>query len=59
MQRIQTEVAKALQTQAVKEKLLAQGAIPGGNTPADFARFIEAEHAKWARVVKASGATVD
>jgi tripartite-type tricarboxylate transporter receptor subunit TctC len=59
VQRIQTEVAKALQTPAVKEKLLAQGAIPGGNTPADFARFIEAEHVKWARVVKASGAQVD
>ena len=59
VQRIQTEVAKALQTPAVKEKLLAQGAIPGGNTPADFARFIEAEHSKWARVVKASGAKVD
>ena len=57
--RIQQEVAKALATPAVKEKLLAQGAIPGGNTPADFAKFIDAEHAKWARVVKASGAKVD
>ena len=57
--RIQQEVAKALATPAVKEKLLAQGAIPGGNTPADFAKFIDAEHTKWARVVKASGAKVD
>ena len=57
--RIQQEVAKSLLTPAVKEKMLAQGAIPGGNTPAEFAKFIEAEHAKWARVVKASGATVD
>ncbi|MEY4364322.1 MAG: hypothetical protein RLZZ24_1674 [Pseudomonadota bacterium] len=59
VQRIQQEVAKALATPAVKEKLLAQGAIPGGNTPAEFAKFIDAEHAKWARVVKASGAKVD
>lgn len=57
--RIQQEVAKALGTPAVKEKLLAQGAIPGGNTPAEFVRFIEAEHVKWAKVVKASGAKVD
>jgi len=57
--RIQQEVAKALATPAMKEKLLAQGAIPGGMRPADFARHIEAEHLKWARVVKASGATVD
>ena len=57
--RVQQEVAKALATPAVKEKLLSQGAIPGGNTPAEFAKFIDAEHAKWARVVKASGAKVD
>jgi tripartite-type tricarboxylate transporter receptor subunit TctC len=57
--RIQQEVAKALATPAVKEKLLSQGAIPGGNSPSDFAKFIDAEHAKWARVVKASGAKVD
>jgi tripartite-type tricarboxylate transporter receptor subunit TctC len=57
--RIQQEVAKALNTPAMKEKLLAQGAIPSGDTPAEFARHIENEHAKWAKVVKASGAKVD
>jgi tripartite-type tricarboxylate transporter receptor subunit TctC len=57
--RIQQEVARSLNTPAIKEKLLAQGAIPSGNTPAEFARHIEAEHKKWAQVVKASGATVD
>jgi len=57
--RIQHEVAKALKTPDMKEKLLAQGAIPSGNTPAEFARHIEAEHAKWAKVVKESGAKVD
>ncbi|MDB5881041.1 MAG: tctC [Ramlibacter sp.] len=57
--RIQQEVAKSFNTPAIKEKLLAQGAIPSGNTPAEFARLIEAEHVKWAQVVKASGAKVD
>lgn len=57
--RIQQETAKALATAAVKERLLAQGAIPGGNTSQDFARHIDAEHRKWAGVVKASGAKVD
>jgi tripartite-type tricarboxylate transporter receptor subunit TctC len=57
--RIQQEVAKALSTPAMKEKLLAQGAIPSGNTPAEFARHIEAEHRKWEPVVKTSGAKVD
>jgi tripartite-type tricarboxylate transporter receptor subunit TctC len=57
--RIQQEVAKSLNTPAIKEKLLAQGAIPGGNSPEEFTKFIDAEHKKWAQVVKASGAKVD
>ena len=57
--RIQQEVAKALASPAMKERLLAQGAIPGGNTPAEFTRHIDNEHRKWAGVVKASGAKVD
>lgn len=57
--RLQRETAKALASPAIKEKLLAQGAIPGGITPQEFAKFIDAEHVKWAAVVKASGARVD
>jgi len=57
--RIQQEVAKSLATPAIKEKMLAQGAIPSGNTPAEFARLIDSEHRKWAKVVKESGAKVD
>jgi tripartite-type tricarboxylate transporter receptor subunit TctC len=57
--RIQQEVAKSLNTPGIKEKLLSQGAIPSGNSPAEFARHIENEHRKWAQVVKVSGAKVD
>lgn len=57
--RIQQETAKALNSPAIKEKLLAQGAIPSGNTPAEFTRLIDAEHKKWAKVVRDSGAKVD
>ena len=57
--RIQQEVTKSLSTAGMKEKLLAQGAIPGGNTPEQFGAFINAEHVKWAQVVKVSGAKVD
>ena len=57
--RIQQEVARALSNPAINEKMLAQGAIPSGNTPAQFAALIDSEHKKWAQVVKVSGARVD
>ena len=41
--RVQQEVAKSLASPAVKERLVAQGAIPSGTAPAEFARFIDAE----------------
>lgn len=57
--RVQAETAKALATPAMKERLLSQGAIPSGITPAQFAQLIDAETKKWAPVVKNSGAKVD
>ena len=57
--RIQQEVAKSLASPAMKERLATLGAIPSGNTPAQFAEHIDREHKKWADVVKASGAKVD
>lgn len=59
IQRIQQEVAKSLERPEIKEKLIAQGAIPSGNTPAQFANLIASEHKKWADVVKTSGAKID
>ena len=59
VQRIQQESAKALASPALKERLLSQGAIPGGMPPAEFGRFIATETKKWAAVVKSSGAKVD
>ncbi len=57
--KLSAEIAKALNSPAVKEKLIAGGADPVGNTPEQFAAHIKAEIAKWGSVVKASGAKVD
>ena len=57
--RLQQETAKALASPALKERLESQGAIPSGNSPAEFAKLIDSETKKWAAVVKASGAKVD
>ncbi len=57
--RLQQETAKAMALPAIKARLLALGANPGGMAPAGFAKFIDAETKKWAVVVKASGAKID
>ncbi|WIT13233.1 tripartite tricarboxylate transporter substrate binding protein [Paucibacter sediminis] len=57
--RLQREVSRSLANPAIKERMASQGAIASGNTSAEFAALIASETAKWAKVVKASGAKVD
>jgi len=53
------DVTRILSSPEMRERLLAQGAEPAPDTPEEFARMIDAELAKYARIVKASGAKVD
>ena len=59
VQRLNAEIVRILRTPAMKEHLASQGLEGVGNSPKEFAEFIKSEHAKWAKVVKISGATVD
>ena len=52
-------IATAIAKPEARDKLLAQGAEPVGDTPEEFTQFIRSETAKWAKVVKDSGARVD
>lgn len=57
--RVSSEIARIVRTPQVRERLAGLGATPVGNTPEEFAAYNLSELAKWGRIVKASGATVD
>ncbi len=57
--KVQQDVAKILATAEMRERFAAQGALPVGDTPAQFTAFIKGEIDKWSQVVKFSGARVD
>lgn len=53
------DVTKILNSPDVRAKLMEGGAEPSPNSPAQFQQMIARELAKYARIVKASGAKVD
>jgi tripartite-type tricarboxylate transporter receptor subunit TctC len=57
--RLNSEVNRALATKEVRERLASEGGQTLGGSPAQFAAFLAAEHAKWGRIVRESGAKVE
>lgn len=57
--RLNSEVNAILQQPDVKERFASEGADTAPNTPEWFAAYMKIEVAKWAKVVRASGATAD
>jgi tripartite-type tricarboxylate transporter receptor subunit TctC len=49
-------VAKAVSSPELKKRLETEGALPVGNTPAEFAAFVRVDLKRWGPVVKYSGA---
>ncbi len=50
--RINADVVKIVHSPDMKERLKADGSDPVGSTPAEYAAFLRAEIAKWAKVIK-------
>lgn len=59
VQKLSHEIAQITRLPEVRERFLALGAEPVGNSAEEFAAFTKSELNKWARVVKQSGARVD
>jgi len=59
VKRLNTEIVKIINMPDVRAKLEALGAEPVGNSSDEFATIVKSEVAKWAKVVKESGAHVD
>ena len=59
VQRVNAELNKALQSPELVKTLNAQTAEVVGGSPEAFGKVIRADYAKWAKVVKESGAKVD
>lgn len=56
---LNAEIAKALDTKDVQERLAGVGCEPYKSTPEQFAQLVRDDLPRWARIVKDSGATID
>lgn len=57
--RLQRELKMVIDLPEVREKMIAQGQTPVGNTPEEFIANVRADYPKWDALIKASGATLE
>ena len=57
--KLSADVNRVLGERTVRERMLALGADPAGDTPEEFARFIHDDQAKWSRLMKQAGITLE
>lgn len=57
--RLSEEVRRALAQPHIVERFKELGAEPAGTTPAEFKRYIEEEAARWAPIIRQSGAKIE
>jgi len=56
---VNTAIAQSLDAPKVRQVLMSAGAESAAGSPDALARFLQAEMAKWAKVVKAAGITIE
>ena len=56
---LNAEIAKALESKDAQERLAGVGCEPYKSTPEQFAQLVRDDLPRWAKTVKASGATID
>lgn len=59
VEKISADTREVLGAEDVKARLVELGAIPAGNTPAQFAALIEKDRQRYARIIKERGITAD
>ena len=59
VERLNAETNKLLADAEFRAKVQALGAAPMGGSPADYRKLFEGDYARWAEVVKISGAKID
>ena len=59
VERIQGEVAKIVQVPNIRERIVALGGEPVGNTPEAFAAIVRSDIAKWKQVAKTANISAD
>jgi tripartite-type tricarboxylate transporter receptor subunit TctC len=57
--KLSNTIAAALKTPDLRERLIAQGLVPVGSRPAVFAEFLKKDRAKWEKLVRQVGLTLD
>ena len=57
--KIQQATKKVLETPEIRNRFIEMGGTPGGNTPAEFAAFVDRERESWKKIVDAANLTME
>jgi tripartite-type tricarboxylate transporter receptor subunit TctC len=57
--KILAEIRRILATAEMRERLSVEGSEPGGVSPAEFRLHMEREIAKWTKVARATGVSIE